>query len=88
MEVSTQSKSKNQITRSVQCKFNCISVKYDGTPHGIYLVNTFYDLFRHICMSPDSPVSHMKSGAIRIPSVDLWCNGYSGRFLQLPKKYT
>ena len=21
---------------------------------------TFYDLFRHICLSPDSPVSHMK----------------------------
>ena len=26
----------------------------------LYLVNTFYDLFPHICMSPDSPDSHMK----------------------------
>ena len=31
----TQSKSKTQITRNVHCKFNCITVKYDGTRHGI-----------------------------------------------------
>ena len=30
----TQSKSKTQITRSVHCKFNCITVKYNGTQHG------------------------------------------------------
>ena len=28
--------------------------------HSINLVNTFYDFFHHICMSPDSPVFHMK----------------------------
>ena len=27
----------------------------------IYLYYTFYDLFRHICMSPDSQVSHIKN---------------------------
>ena len=32
----TQSKSKTQITRSVHGKFNCITVKYNGTRHGIY----------------------------------------------------
>ena len=25
------------------------------------LVNPFYDLFLHVCMSPDSPVSHTKT---------------------------
>ena len=34
----TQSKSKTQITRSVYCKFNCITVKYNGTQHGIYII--------------------------------------------------
>ena len=33
----TQSKYKTQITRSVHCKFNCITVIYNGTQHGIYL---------------------------------------------------
>ena len=28
--------------------------------HLFNLLNTFYHLFRHIYMSPDSPVSHMK----------------------------
>ena len=31
-----QSKSKTQITRSVHCKLNCITVKYNGTRHSIY----------------------------------------------------
>ena len=34
----TQSKSKTQITRSVHGKFNCITVKYNGTQHGIYII--------------------------------------------------
>ena len=34
----TQSKYKTQITRSVHCKFNCITVKYNGTQHGIYIL--------------------------------------------------
>ena len=34
----TQSKSKTQITRSVHWKFNCISVKYNGTQHIIYVI--------------------------------------------------
>ena len=33
----TQSKSKTQITRSVHGKFNCITVKYNGTRHSIYV---------------------------------------------------
>ena len=33
----TQSKSKILITRSVHGKFNCITVKYDGTQHGIVI---------------------------------------------------
>ena len=32
--------------------------------HSFNLVNTFYDLFRHICMSPDSPDSHMKRASL------------------------
>ena len=32
-----QSNSTTQITRSVHCKFNCITVKYNGTQHGIYI---------------------------------------------------
>ena len=35
----TQSKSKTTITRSVHCEFNCITVKYNGTRHGIYIKN-------------------------------------------------
>ena len=34
----TQSKSKTTITRSVRGKFNCITVKYNGTRHGIYII--------------------------------------------------
>ena len=30
--------------------------------HSFNLVNTYYDLFRHIYMSPDSLDSHMKLG--------------------------
>ena len=37
LEQLTQSKSKTRITRSVHCKFNCITVKYNGTWHGIYI---------------------------------------------------
>ena len=37
----TQSKSKTQITRSVHCKFNCISVNYIGTRHDIYSTNEY-----------------------------------------------
>ena len=33
-----QSKSKTQLTRSVHCKFNCVTVKYNGTQHGIYII--------------------------------------------------
>ena len=32
----TQSKAKTPITRSVQGKFNCITVKYNETKHVIY----------------------------------------------------
>ena len=32
-------KSKTQITRRVHGKFNCITVKYNGTQHGLYLLN-------------------------------------------------
>ena len=31
-----QSKSKTQITRSVHGKLNCITVKYNGTWHGVF----------------------------------------------------
>ena len=34
----TQSKSKTQIARIVHCKFNCFTVKNNGTRHGIYIV--------------------------------------------------
>ena len=37
--MSTQSKSKTQITKSVQGKFNCITVKNNGTQHGIYVTD-------------------------------------------------
>ena len=61
--------------------FNCITVKYNGTPHSFLnhltrlcvtsnyphkiihsfnLVNTFDDLFHHIYMPPDWPVSSVK----------------------------
>ena len=42
LEVVTQSKSKTQIARSVHCKFNCITVKYNGTEHNneMGLLNT------------------------------------------------
>ena len=33
----TKSKSKTTFTRSVHGKFNCITVKYSGTQHGIYI---------------------------------------------------
>ena len=33
----TQSKSKTQMTRSVHCKFNCSTIKYNGTRHGIFM---------------------------------------------------
>ena len=33
--------------------------------HSLYLVNTFYDLFRHIYISPDSLDSHMKQDCCR-----------------------
>ena len=43
-----QSKSKTQITRSVHYKFNCITLKYNGTQHGIYIIyaipSTFYPI--------------------------------------------
>ena len=35
----TQSKSKTTITRSVHGKFYCITVKYNGTQHGIYVTD-------------------------------------------------
>ena len=38
----TQSKSKTPITRSVHGKFNCITVKYNDTRHGIYTKTYFY----------------------------------------------
>ena len=40
----TQSKSKTQITRSlsVHCKFKCITVKYNGTQDGIYIILEVY----------------------------------------------
>ena len=34
----TQSKSKTPISRSVHCKFHCISVVLDRTRHGIYII--------------------------------------------------
>ena len=34
----TQSKSETQIIRSVHSKFNCITVKYNGTWHSIYII--------------------------------------------------
>ena len=34
----TQSKSKTQITKSVHCKFNCFTVVFDRTQHGIYII--------------------------------------------------
>ena len=45
MLITTQSKSKTQITRSVHCKFNCITVKYNGTQHNSLLtgIETLYD---------------------------------------------
>ena len=36
--VLTQSKSKTPKTRSVHSKFNCITVKYNGTQNGIYII--------------------------------------------------
>ena len=33
----TQSKSKMAKARSAQCKFNCITVNFDRTQHGIYI---------------------------------------------------
>ena len=41
----TQSKSMTQITRSVQDKFNCITVNYDRTQHGIYSEHMWDQLF-------------------------------------------
>ena len=35
----TQSKSKTQITSSVHCKFNWITVQYNGTWHGVYIIS-------------------------------------------------
>ena len=52
---------KTTITRSLHGKFNCITVKYPlKIIHLFNLVNTFCDLFRHICMSPDSPATNLK----------------------------
>ena len=34
----TQSKSKTQITRSVHGKIDCITVVYNGTQHGVYII--------------------------------------------------
>ena len=42
----TQSKSKIQITRSVHCKFNCITVSFNGTQRGIFYIEIVWlDLF-------------------------------------------
>ena len=50
----TQSQSKTPITRSVHCKFNCITVALDRTQHGFYIfqnviINSLYKMF-HILM--------------------------------------
>ena len=78
-------------------KFNCITVKYNGIQHDIYLaricvtsnyplniihsfnlVKTFYDLFHHICMSPDSPDSHMKKFGSRWVPINGWEKDFDG----------
>ena len=43
------------ITRSVHCKFNCITVNIDKTQHGIYLIQNLYKLslcllFKSACL--------------------------------------
>ena len=40
----SQSKSKTQITR-MHGKFNCITVKYDGTRRGIYIILELHKKF-------------------------------------------
>ena len=48
--------------------------------HSFNLVNTFYDLFRHICMSPDSPDSHMKQERAVFPnSINVQVKETSGK---------
>ena len=45
IKILTQSKSKTTITRSVDGKFNCITVKYNGRLHNSLLmgIKTLYD---------------------------------------------
>ena len=43
----TQSKSKTTITRSVHGKFNCITVKNNGTQHSIYRNHIYIILALH-----------------------------------------
>ena len=45
----TQSKSKTQIARSVHGKFNCITVKYIGTQHGIYVTVGITGMHVYFC---------------------------------------
>ena len=41
----TQSKSKTTMKRSMHSKFNCISVKYNGKQHGIYIILEVHQKF-------------------------------------------
>ena len=44
----------------------CVKSNYPlNIIHSFNLDNTFYYFFCHICMSPDSPVSHMKLAMAR-----------------------
>ena len=54
LNILTQSKSRTQITRSVHCKFNFITVKYNGTRHGIYVTS----LLSIPCLSNSEYWSH------------------------------
>ena len=38
----TQSKSNTKITRSMHGKFNCITIKYNRTQNGIYIILEFH----------------------------------------------
>ena len=75
MKVLTQSKSKTQITRRVHGKFNCITVKYNGTRHVLRLVPSHmhvtgftwfsYESVSQPIRDQGAPVSNYPSGDLR-----------------------